>query len=163
MSCRVYTVGISQDGKRYEADLILSDRVVRGALEQRSTAERIADRASGLYRRLRRIPERGYREPHTIKQYLVNQFNSAILSSQGYQDFVTLVADRKAEAAQSRHPRSVTIPSGFRPIELREFRQLAIAAGRRASLREHAQYLVLALMNISDALTVGIRWPADGK
>lgn len=153
MTCRVYTLGVHQDARRYEADVILSDRVVRGVSGRSSAIEQIFDTTMALYRRVRKLPAPGYREPHTIKQYLVNQFNSAVLSSQEYQDFERLVAERKAEAARSRNLKSVTIPRGFRPIELRQFHEMSIAQGRRATFRERAQFMVLGLMNISEALT----------
>ena len=163
MACRVYSMGIHQDGKRYEADVILLDRAVRGALENRSMTEKIFDGAVVSYRRLRKLPGPGYREPHAVKQYLVNQFNSAILNSQEYQDFKRLEAERKAEASHSRHPKSVTIPKGFKPIELRHFHELAIVQGRRATICERMQFMVLGLLNIPEALTPSAKPANDSE
>lgn len=160
MACRVYALGVHQNGKRYEMDVILSDRVVRGATGRRSAVEKVFDAVMALYRRVRKLPGPGYREPHSVKQYLVNQLNSAVLNSQEYRDFEQLVVERRAEAARARNPKSVTIPQGFRPIELRQFRELSIARGRRATFREHVQFMVLGLMNIPDALTPSAN-PAD--
>lgn len=130
MTCRVYTLSIHQNARQYEADVILSDRLVRSACGCPSRIEKALDTVMSPYRRRRGIPTPGYREPHTVRQYVVNQFNSAILSLQEHRNL-----------------------QGFRPLELRQFHEILITEKRRATLRERAQFAVLGLMNISDALT----------
>lgn len=142
MTCRVYTLGVHQNAKQYEVDVILSDRVVRSVCGCPSRIERALDSLASLYRRSRNIPNPGKREPHAAKQYLVNQLNSAVLNSQEYRDFEQLVAERKAEAARSRNPKSVMIPQGFRPLELRQFHEILITTKRRATLRERAHMVL---------------------
>lgn len=68
------------------------------------------------------------REPHTANQYVVDQFNSAILQSSDH--------------------------GSFKPLELYQAHRLSVTKLRRASFREHIQYLVLAFLRYPGALTV---------
>lgn len=60
-------------------------------------------------------------EPHSVNQYLVNQFNDAVLQ----------LDDHK----------------GFKNLELYQIRKLTIIPLRRATLRERLQFLVLPFLD----------------
>lgn len=153
MLCRVYTISIDQDGRSYQREVVLPSGVVCTALGQKTAFGRAMAKVLEVHRRIRNLPVPGYREPHSTKQFVLNQFNLAVLNSQEYHDLMQEIADRKAEAMSARHPKGIVIPRAFTPIEPYQFNRLRISAGRLASLREHAQYLTLGLFGGSAALT----------
>jgi len=148
---RVYT--IEHDGRK--ADIILSDRVVRAALETESPLQRVVKQ---LRKVLGRQPH-AYREAHNLKQHVVEQFNSAYMGSAEHVEFLLKTERLKAEHANDKRRKGLLeLPQGFTELEPRQFNMLTITPGRLATPQECLWFLVLALGGSKAALTPQADW-----
>ncbi len=113
---------------KFTVNVVLPKRAVNGATSYtKPSTEKDADPSwvavVGTFLRnlLLGKPKPRVQAPHSVNQYLVNQFNDAVLQ----------LDDHK----------------GFKDLDLFQISKLTIAKVRRATLREHIQFLVLPFLD----------------
>lgn len=143
MACHVYTINHGQ----YQADIILSNRVVKAALGQDTISQR-------MLKRLRK--PRPYRESHESKQLIVDQFSVAVAETPEYKAFMRAQAESQVAGLKSK--RIAHIADRPYKVEEYQFGQLSITRKRLATPREHLWHFVLSLANNSMPLIPKSQW-----